>query len=137
MIEIKYKQYVIVPKQPKMSPGKIASQVAHATFMALEKQRPKTFQLRDDNGELTNKHVLGQYIIDKWKRYGMCVVVLKCKDATQLMGIAKYLDQWNVINHMYIDEGMTEVHMGTPTALATAVLNKKDFWMLSNLEPYK
>jgi len=114
--EIKYKQFVIVPKVPKMSTGKVASQVAHATFMALEK---------------TNKE-----LIKEWKRNGMCVIVLECKTPLQLMGIAKYLEQWKVLNHIYIDEGLTEVSMGTPTALATGVLTDEYFWMLSTLKLY-
>lgn len=36
---MKYIQYVIIPRKPKMSTGKIASQTAHATYMALENQR--------------------------------------------------------------------------------------------------
>jgi len=112
--EIKYKQFVIIPKDPKMSAGKIASQTAHATFMALEK---------------TNKK-----LIEEWKVNGMCVIVLECETPLQLMGIAKYLDQWKVSNHLYIDEGLTEVGMGTPTALATGVLTEEYFWMLSQLK---
>ena len=100
-----------------MSTGKIASQVAHATFMALEK---------------TDKAV-----IKEWKKNGMCVIVLECKTPLQLMGIAKYLEQWKVSNHIYIDEGLTEVSMGTPTALATGVLTEEYFWMLSQLKLYK
>ena len=68
------KQFVIVPKKPKMSTGKIASQVAHATFMALDKQ--------------TNKK-----IIQEWKRTGMCVIVLECPSALNMFGISAYLDQ--------------------------------------------
>jgi len=123
MVEILFKQFVIVPKRPKMSPGKIASQVAHATFMALENQK-----------EL-NKHQTD--IIDTWKHNGMCVIVLQCKSSSQLMGIAKYLDQWKIPNHLYIDEGMTEVEMGTPTALATGVLPLDKHWMLGQLELLK
>lgn len=112
--EIKYKQYVIVPKNPKMSTGKIASQVAHATFMALDKQ---------DNINLKSE----------WKKNGMCVIVLECRDRTQLMGIAKYLTQWHIPHHLYIDEGITEVGMGTPTALATGILTEEKFWMFSTM----
>ena len=123
MIEIKYKQFVIVPKKPKMSAGKIASQVAHATFMALEKQH-----------ESTGKRSL---LIDSWKVNGMCVIVLQCKTSLQLMGIAKYLEQWKIPHHLYIDEGITEIDMGTPTALATGVMSEEQYWMLSTLELYK
>lgn len=115
--EIKYKQYVIVPKKPKMSIGKIASQVTHATFMALE---------QEDNN-----------VIKKWKNEGMCVIVLQCKDSIQLFGIAKYLEQWKIKHHLYIDEGLTEVDMGTPTALATGIFTENMNWMLSTLKLYK
>ena len=121
--QMKYKQFVIVPRKPKMSKGKIASQVVHATFMALEKQTEmfEEFMIDSDN-------------IDEWKETGMCVIVLECKNEVQLMGIAKYLDQWNVPNHLYIDEGMTEVEMGTATALATGVLDDQRYgWMFKQL----
>ena len=122
------KQYVIVPKSLKMSPGKIAAQVAHATYMALYKQKKEfdkeTIRSEDD-------------LIDTWRKSGMCVVVLQCKDTVQLMGIAKYLEQWSVVHHMYIDEGHTEVSMGTPTALSTGVVGDYSQWMFSKLELYK
>jgi len=115
--EIKYKQYVIIPKRPKMSTGKIASQTAHATFMALEQTDKK--------------------LIETWKKSGMCVIVLECKNSKQLFGIAKYFEQWKIPNHLYIDEGITEVDMGTATALATGILTEDQFWMLSQLDLYK
>lgn len=117
-MEIKYKQFVIVPKRPRMSKGKIASQVAHSTFMALEKQKDKK-------------------IINKWKKNGMCVIVLQCKNEIKLFGIAEYLEQWGIPYHLYIDEGLTEVQMGTPTSLATGVLTEKQFWMLETLKLFK
>ena len=117
MEEIKYKQFVIIPKKLKMSLGKAVSQGCHATFMALE----KTDKLLKEN----------------WKDNGMCVIVLECKTPLQLMGIAKYLEQWKIPHHLYIDEGLTEVDMGTPTALATGVMREEEFWMLSQLELYR
>ena len=117
-VEIKLKQFVIIPKKPKMSKGKIASQACHATFMALEKQTDK-------------------FLINDWKNSGMCVIVLKCKDRVQLLGIALYFAEWKIPHHLYIDEGFTEVSMGTPTALATGVLTEDQFWMLSKLKMYK
>lgn len=116
-LPIPYKQFVIVPKKPKMSTGKIASQVAHATYMALKKT--------------------GRITLDKWEKSGMCVIVLQCKDALQLIGIAEYFKQWNIPHHLYIDEGMTEVSMGTPTALATGVLTEDQHWVVSQLKLYK
>ena len=118
-IEIEYKQFIIVPKSLKMSKGKIASQVAHATFMALEKQ-----------GKVDG-------MIEKWKDSGMCVIVLECKNTEQLLSAAKYCEQWNIPNHLYIDEGLTEVDPLTPTALSTGVIPSKMHWMFSQFKLYK
>jgi len=89
-MEIKYKQFVIVPKKPKMSKGKIASQVAHATFMALENQNElvKNALTPSDDGKCCGFCYWDN--IDKWKNSGMCVIVLECKSQIELMNIAKY-----------------------------------------------
>jgi len=126
--EKKYKQYVIVPKKPKMSKGKIASQVAHATYMALEKQKGADENCVDEFGVEKIIH---------WRKNGMCVIILQCKDELELFGIAKYLEQWNVPHHLYIDEGLTEVNMGTPTALATGVLTEGQYWMFQTMRLFK
>ena len=109
-IKIPYKQYVIVPRKPKMSKGKIASQVAHATFMALENQ--KNIPLRAGN-------LPSGYLIEEWKNKGMCVIVLQCKDEQALNNMAKYLEQWNISHHLYIDEGLYGCKLFTATDLAT------------------
>ena len=116
--EIKYKQYVIVPKRPRMSKGKIASQVAHATFMALEKDKDNPYK-------------------ELWKIEGMCVIVLEAKDTNHLNDIAKYLDQWNIPHHLYIDEGLFGCDPFTPTALATGVLTENQFWYFDQMELFK
>jgi peptidyl-tRNA hydrolase len=115
---MKFIQYVIIPKIPKMSVGKIASQTAHATFMALEKQKNKK-------------------LVKEWKESGMCVIVLECNSPMQLFGISKYLDEWHIANHLYIDEGLTEVAMGTPTALATEVLGEEWHWIFKTMKLYQ
>jgi len=125
-MEIEYKQFVIVPKRPKMSKGKIASQVAHATFMALEKQRRG---IKDS--------IVSSKEIDKWKDSGMCVIVLECPTQIELMNIAKYCEQWKIPHHLYIDEGITEIPMGTATALSTGVLPKEMHWMFSQLKLFR
>lgn len=118
MDTIQYKQYVIVPKKPKMSAGKIASQVAHATFMALEK-------------------MVDTDLITKWKNSGMCVIVLECPTQQELYGIAEYCKQWNIVHHLYIDEGHTEIPMGTATAFSTGILTEEQFWMFFTLRMFK
>ncbi len=130
-IKINYKQFVIVPKRPKMSKGKIASQVAHATFMALENQQD--FVRRDNQKSLPK--VWDN--IEEWKASGMCVIVLECPTQIELMNIAKYCEQWNIPNHLYIDEGITEIPMGTATALATGVLPKEMHWMFKQLKLFR
>lgn len=121
-MENKYCQYVIIPRKPKMSKGKIASQVAHATFMALEKQK-----------DLYIKKKEGFLIKEEWKNNGMCVIVLQCKNSLELFGIAKYFEEWKIPHHLYIDEGLTEVNMGTPTSLATGVMTEEQFWILGTM----
>lgn len=111
------KQYVFVPRRLKMSKGKMASQVAHATFMALDKE---------------NVH-----LINKWKNEGMCVIVLECEDTNHLLQIDKYLEQWKVVHHMYVDEGYTEVLPMTATALATGIMQESDAWMFANFKLFK
>lgn len=130
-MDIKYKQFVIVPKKPKMSKGKIASQAAHATFMALEAQ-PASQKVLGMEMRIEDRK-----LIDDWKANGMCVIVLQCKNEIELLGIAKYLEQWNIPHHLYIDEGLTEVNMGTPTSLATGVLTEDQFWMFETMELFK
>ena len=116
--EIKFRQYVIIPKKPKMSKGKLASQACHATFMALHKQKDKA-------------------LIEKWRKKGMCVIVLQCKDTHELINIEKYLNEWKIVNGLCIDEGLTEVRPMTPTALATGVLTEDQYWMLDKMELFK
>ncbi len=116
--EIKYKQFVVIPRQPKMSKGKIASQVAHATFMALEKQKDNKLK-------------------ELWKKNGMCVIVLECNDETQLINLDKYLEQWGVSHHLYIDEGLYGCEPFTATALATGVLTEEQSWMLKKMRLFK
>lgn len=127
-MNIKYKQFVILPIKPKMSKGKLCSQVAHSTFMALENQKASHKILGVDTRKATAD------LIDNWKKEGMCVIVLQCKSPLEMMGLAKYLEQWGIPNHLYIDEGITEVDMGTPTSLATGVMTEEQFWMLGTMD---
>jgi len=123
--KIKLKQFVIVPKQPKMSKGKIASQVAHAIYMAIKNHRNKPAAGADN------------IIIDEWEKSGMCVIVLKARDTNHLNDIAKYLEQWNIPHHLYIDEGLFGCDPFTPTALATGVLDETQHWYFEKMELFK
>lgn len=120
MTEIKFKQFIIIPKRPKMSIGKVASQTAHATFMALEKQRKTDPKL-----------------IEQWKKSGMCVIVLQCENEIKLHGIAEYFKQWNIPGWGYIDEGLTEVSPFTMTCYATGVLPSNMWWPFDKLRLFR
>ena len=121
------KQFIILPYSPHMTTGKIASQVCHASFMALEQVRKN---LSDSQGYMVDE----DHLITEWKNTGMCVITLGCSTSQQLLGIAEYFKQWKIIHHLYIDEGMTEIEMGTPTALATGIIKPDQQWMLSHLK---
>lgn len=116
-MEIKLKQYVFLPKSLNMSVGKAASQVAHATFLALAPQ------IENMDGS-----------VGEWVKNGMCVIVLEAKDPEHLNNIAKYMEQWDIPGHLYIDEGLTEVNPMTPTALATGVVTEDKFWMFDQFK---
>ena len=126
-IKIPYKQFVIVPKKPKMSKGKVASQVAHATFMALWNQLNQQLKTLAGPGNLR----------EEWIKNGMCVIVLECKDELQLINLAKYLEQWKVPHHLYIDEGLYGCKPFTATALATGVLTEEQYWMFEKMRLFK
>lgn len=119
-------QYVIVPYELNMSAGKMSSQVAHATFMALEKQRQwiKEDNAISDDGKWSPVNPCW-HNIDQWKQSGMCVVVLGCESVSQLFGLKAYCEQWGIPHHMYVDEGITETLPMLPTAFATGVVDKE------------
>jgi len=110
-------QYVFVPKKPWMSAGKIASQVAHATFLALRGEDKK--------------------VIEEWKNNGMCVIVFQVKNQIELHNVDYYLIQEGLHHDFYCDEGHTEVPAGTMTAIATGILNKeKEGWRFEKYKLY-
>lgn len=108
------KLYVIVPKKPWMSKGKVASQVAHAVAMSIRKTPQKLYE--------------------EWEKSGQCVIVLEAEDQIQMHGISKYLEQWKVPHHSYVDEGLTEVKFGDVTAISTIPLEEDKHWMFSTMK---
>jgi len=134
--KINLRQYVIIPKHPKMSAGKIASQACHATFMALKKDETRVQKTYDGKGKLEDEELIGINTIEEWKEKGMCVIVLECKDSNHLMQIAQYLEQWHITHHLYIDEGMTEVEPMTATALATGIIDNEHKWIFEQFKLY-
>lgn len=113
------KQYVFLID--KMATGKAASQTAHATFMALDKQRVIDFKKR---------HVPSS--VNEWRIKGMCVVVLKVPSLARLRDVEKYCKDWNIIHHLYNDESEAL----KPTCLATGIIKEDDQWMFNRFKLY-
>lgn len=118
-MEIKYKQYIILNKSLNMSIGKSCAMTAHASYLALREQEKKN-----------------KTLINKWLKNGECVIVLEAYTSTQMFGLQQYLNRKEIINHIYIDEGLTEVPMGEPTVLATGVLTEEESEWLSTMNMY-
>ena len=112
-------QYIFVPKKPRMSKGKIASQVSKVAVLALE----------SSNRE--QKINIKKWIFEN----GMMTIVLQVKNQIELQNVRLYLEQEKIMNAAYHDEGYTEVPPGTMTAIATGIIDReKDGW---RFEKYK
>jgi peptidyl-tRNA hydrolase len=128
------KQYIVIPKNIKMSPGKLASQAVHASFMGLEAH--KEHIVKDYLSPFGGTMEQGDRRIKQWKVEGQCVIVCQAKDVTQLIGLNEYCKQWKIPCHLYVDEGHTEVACGQITAFATGIIEESDQWMFEKLELY-
>lgn len=112
------KQFIFLPIKPIMSKGKLASQSAHASYFALKNQKNKK-------------------LINKWEITGNCVIVFEVKNQLSLIQIDKYLEQWKIPHHLYIDEGHTEVEPLSATALATGIIKENDQWIFEKFKLFK
>lgn len=112
------KQYVFIPKN--MKTGKACSQVAHATFLALDKENERT--LRSCQWDTD--------IVLLWKESGMCVIVLEVENWQRLRDVEKYCKDWKIIHHLYNDESEAL----KPTCLATGIIKDEDQWMFSKFK---
>ncbi len=93
-----YKQVILIRKDLKLSSGKVASQVSHASVDAVLKTH------KDD--------------LNKWKDQGMKKSVLKVKDLDELLSYKKKADDAGLVNALITDAGHTEIPAGTTTCLA-------------------
>lgn len=111
--------YIFVPKKPRMSPGKIASQVSKVATLVTAHSK---------NGRLK----------DWIKNHGMMTLVLEVKDQVALHNVMHYLEQEKMEYASYNDEGYTEVPAGTMTAIATGIIDKeKEGWRFERFKLYK
>ncbi len=94
---MEYKQIIIIRKDLKLSIGKLASQVAHASVSSMRKANEET--------------------VKKWEAEGSKKVVLKVKDLKELKDIEKKLKEKDMPYFLVTDAGLTQLKKGTPTAL--------------------
>lgn len=91
------KQAIIVRKDLKMKPGKIAAQAAHASLAALDKVQ--------DEG-----------IVEDWKNSGMPKIVLKVNSEKELLDLFMQAKK-ELPCALIKDAGRTQVEPGTTTCM--------------------
>lgn len=93
-----YKQVIVIRSDLKISKGKIAVQVAHASVSVLDKINKK--------------------ILDAWKKSGQKKIVVKAGSLEELKDIENKSRKLGIPSSLIADAGLTEVEPGTVTALA-------------------
>jgi len=92
-----YKQVIVIRSDLKMSKGKIAIQVSHASVSALEKA--------------------GKAKMNVWKKEGQKKIALKVKTLEEMLVIKKKAEDSGLPVALITDAGLTELEPGTITAL--------------------
>jgi len=99
-MEFDHKMVIVVRKDLKLSPGKMAAQVAHAAVncaLSCKKRKPAQF--------------------DCWYSEGQKKVVVKVKDLGELYLIKQAAEDAGLVTSLIIDAGMTELPPNTTTCL--------------------
>lgn len=100
MSSFNYKMVIVVRKDLKLSPGKMAAQVAHAAVncaLIAKKRSPMYF--------------------DAWYNEGQKKAVLKVNSLLELHGIKAAAEAAGLVTSLIIDAGMTELPPNTTTCL--------------------
>jgi PTH2 family peptidyl-tRNA hydrolase len=100
-----YKQVIVVRKDLKMGPGKIATHVAHASVECLDS---------------ANKD-----IIEKWKMGGAKKIVLKVKNLKELESLHKKAKSAKLPCCLIKDAGLTQLKTGTITCMGIGPAEEK------------
>ena len=101
--DVTYKMVFVVNLELKMSPGKIAAQVGHAT-LGLYK-----FLLSQQEQ---------RHGVELWEERGSKKVILRGKDVRQMLDLKKKAYELHIANIMVHDAGKTEVEPGSLTVFA-------------------
>jgi PTH2 family peptidyl-tRNA hydrolase len=97
---MEFKQIIVVRTDLKMSPGKMAAQVAHASHSAAEAAKK------------TEKKWY-----DAWWAEGQKKVVVKAEDEEEILGLFREARGSSLPCYIINDAGLTELSPGTTTAL--------------------
>ena len=92
-----YKQVIVVRNDVKMSPAKLAVQVAHASVGTAQKAEKKIFTA--------------------WEKEGAKKVVLAVKDKKELLALEEKCKELKLPCALISDAGLTELKKGTTTCL--------------------
>lgn len=94
---MEFKQCIVIREDLKLSPGKMAVQVAHAAVLAMERAEKRA--VRD------------------WKEEGQRKIVLKAPTLQDVFRLRDEAERAGVASAIVIDAGLTEIPPGTVTAL--------------------
>ena len=92
-----YKQVILVRHDLKLTKGKMAAQVSHASVESLLKSHAD--------------------YRDAWRAQGMKKVVLKVKDLNELLEYKRKAEDAGLVVALIVDAGHTQVEPGTATCL--------------------
>ncbi len=99
-MEMEFKLVVVVRADLKLSPGKMAAQVAHAAV----------------NCALASKKKKGDWF-DSWYGEGQKKVVVKAPSLGELYSLKMQAEDAGLITSLIVDAGLTELPPGTTTCL--------------------
>jgi len=97
---MEFKQCIVIREDLKLSPGKLAVQVAHAAVMAVERAEK-----------------MDRSTVSEWKAEGQKKVVLKVPGVPELFRLREEAERAGIASAIVADAGLTEIHAGTITAL--------------------
>ena len=92
-----YKQIIVVRKDIKMGPGKVAAQSSHASIESTLKSKDLK--------------------VKTWQKEGMKKVILRANSEEELLKIKQEADSIKLVTSLIKDSGKTQVKPGTITCL--------------------
>jgi len=100
-----YKQVIVVREDLRLSRGKLAVQVAHASLEAYKKSKKS--------------------VISRWEKEGSKKVVVKVKDLKELKDVFRKAKDAGIPCSLIRDAGKTEIKPGTITAVGIGPEDEK------------